>query len=54
MKRVLKILGIVLGVVVLVILIFAAKINFSPIASYDVELKEVTVTSDSATLVRGK
>ncbi len=54
MKRVLKILGIVLGVVVLVILIFAAKINFSPIASYDVELKEVTITSDSATLVRGK
>jgi len=41
-------------VVVLVILIFAAKINFSPIASYDLELKEVTVTSDSAILVREK
>lgn len=55
MKKLLRILGILVLVVILAAGIFAAKIYFSPIPSYEVELPEdFQVTSDSASIARGK
>lgn len=55
MKKLLRILGILILVIILGAGIFAAKIYFSPIPSYKVELPEdFKVTSDSASIARGK
>jgi mono/diheme cytochrome c family protein len=53
MKKIFKILGIVLLVALLAIIAFAAKINFSPIASYPIESHPFELKSDSAKIVRG-
>ena len=54
MKKVLKILGIVLGVIVLGLLVGAATIYFGDIPSYQVHAPELTVEADSAMIAEGK
>lgn len=54
MKRALKILGIILGVIVLVLLLGAAAINFSGIPSYDTNPPDLTIEPDSALAAEGK
>lgn len=54
MKKFLKILGIILGVVVLLLLGFAAYINFGPRPAFEeVEIKEINVEPTEARIERG-
>jgi mono/diheme cytochrome c family protein len=54
MKKVLKVLGIIVGIIVLVILIGAATIYFGDVPSYEVHAPELTVKGDSAMIAEGK
>lgn len=54
MKKVLKILGIILGVVLLIVIIGAATIYFGGIPSYEAKSPELTVQGDSAMIAEGK
>lgn len=54
MKKTLRIIGFLILLVVIIAGTIAAKINFSPIASYDTPLPEFTLKSDSSTVLRGK
>ncbi|MCB0569907.1 MAG: cytochrome c [Phaeodactylibacter sp.] len=54
MKKLLKILGLVLGVLVLVVLLGAATIQFSGIPSYDTNPPDLKVVPDSASIAEGK
>ena len=54
MKKVLKILGLILGLLILIVAGAAAWIGLSPIPSYENKApKEFTVTSDSAAIAEG-
>jgi len=54
MKRALKILGIVFGLVVFLVVIGAAAIHFGGIPKYEVGPPEITVTADSNMIAEGK
>jgi len=54
MKKVIRIIGILVLVLVLILGIAAAFINFSPIPSYETDMPEFTLKTDSSSLVRGK
>jgi mono/diheme cytochrome c family protein len=54
MKKVLKILGIILGVIVVVVLLGAATIHFGGIPSYEVKAPDLKVEADSAMIAEGK
>lgn len=54
MKKALKWIGIVLGVLVLILLIMAAWIQFTPMPSFEVVAPQVTVPVDSLSIARGK
>ncbi len=54
MKKALKILGIILGVILLLIIIAAAYINFSGIPTYKVNAPDLKVEADSAMIAEGK
>ena len=54
MKKVLKVLGILIGLVVLVIACGAAYIHFRGIPKYEVKPVELKVTPDSAMIAEGK
>jgi mono/diheme cytochrome c family protein len=54
MKKVLKVLGILLGLAVLLLAIGAAYIHFSGIPDYEVKPVEIKVTPDSTMLAEGK
>ncbi|MBI1307921.1 MAG: c-type cytochrome [Bacteroidetes bacterium] len=53
MKRFLKILGIIIGVVVLIFVGFALFINFKPPTQYKNEARDLTITPDSAKVAEG-
>lgn len=54
MKKLLKIVGIILGIIVVIILIGAATIHFGGIPSYEVHAPELKVEADSAMIAEGK
>src|SRR5690606_10590607 len=54
MKRILKWLGILLGVVLVVVLAGAAYIHFAPMPSSPVNAPDLTVTADSAQIAEGR
>jgi len=54
MKKVLKVLGIIIGLVVLLVACGAAYIHVKGIPSYEVKPVEIKVTPDSAMLAEGK
>ena len=54
MKKLLKILGIILGVVILLLLIGAATIHFGGIPSYEVSAPDLKVLADSTMIAEGK
>ncbi len=54
MKKFAKVLGIILGAVVLIILIGAATINFGGIPSYETNPPDLKVEPDSALIAEGK
>lgn len=54
MKRILKWVGIVLGVLVLCVVGFLAYVNFSGMPKFDAHVPTITVESTPARLVRGK
>ena len=54
MKKALKILGIVLGVIVLVVAIGASTIHFGGIPKYEVKAPDLKVTGDSTMIAEGK
>ncbi len=54
MKKALKILGILLGVIVLIALIGAATIQFGSIPTYEVNAPDLKVQADSAMIAEGK
>ncbi|MEZ5041656.1 MAG: c-type cytochrome [Saprospiraceae bacterium] len=53
MKKVLKVLGILLGVIILVIALVATYNQFAPIPSYEVNAPDLKVEPDSTRLARG-
>ncbi|MCB0651645.1 MAG: cytochrome c [Saprospiraceae bacterium] len=54
MKKVLKIVGIIIGSIVLILAIAAAYINFSPMPTYEVKAPQISVTTDSASVAEGR
>ena len=54
MKKVLRILGILIGVVVLLLIIGASTIHFGGIPKYEVKAPDLKVTGDSAMVAEGK
>lgn len=54
MKKVLKVLGILAGVIVLLVVIGASTIHFSGIPTYEVKAPDLKVTGDSAMIAEGK
>ena len=54
MKKLLKILGIILGVVILIVLLGAATIQFGGIPSYDTNPPDLKVEPDSTRIAEGK
>ena len=54
MRKALKILGIILGAIVVIVLLGAATINFSGIPSYDTNPPDLKVEPDSALIAEGK
>jgi mono/diheme cytochrome c family protein len=54
MKRFLKITGIILGLILLVLLIAAAYINFAPLPTYETKSLDIEVVSDSTAVAEGK
>ena len=53
MKRFLKILGAILGLIVLLLLVFAAYIQFSPLPTYDNKAPQLNIQTDSLKLAEG-
>lgn len=54
MKKALKILGMILLGLVVIVLLGAAYINFSPIPKHEAEVPAITIKADSAQLARGE
>ena len=54
MKKALKLIGKILGVIILLLLIVAAYIQFSPIPTYEAKAPQLTVTPDSALIAEGR
>lgn len=56
MKRFLKILGIILGVILILIIAFVAFLKFKPLPNYNetVAVQDIEVSVDSLTLAQGK
>ncbi len=54
MKKMLKVLGILAGVIVLLLVIGAATIHFGGIPTYEVKAPDMKVTGDSAMIAEGK
>lgn len=54
MKKALKILGIILGVIVLLIAAFAVWVQLAPFKKYEPKSLSITVTHDSLSVARGK
>ena len=54
MKKAIKIIGIIIGAIVLVVLLGAAAINFSGIPSYDTNPPDLKVEPDSTRIAEGK
>ena len=54
MRKFLKITGIVLGLLVVLLLIAGAYINFAPLPTYEAKSLDVEVTPDSASVAEGK
>ncbi len=53
MKKLLKILGIIVGLIILLLVLGAAYINFSPLPTYEVKAPEINVVADSAKIAEG-
>jgi mono/diheme cytochrome c family protein len=53
MKKVIKIIGIVIGSIILLLIIAAAYINFSGMPNYEVNAPDLTVTVDSVSVAEG-
>jgi len=54
MKKVLKVLGILIGLAVLLVACVAAYIQFSPLPKYEVKPVDIKITPDSVMLAEGK
>lgn len=55
MKKVMKALGILLGVVLIIFIGFFVFLKFKPLPNYsDISIQEINVQADSATLALGK
>ncbi|MBK8702506.1 MAG: hypothetical protein IPN33_02070 [Saprospiraceae bacterium] len=54
MKKALKILGIILGVIVLLIAAFAAWVQLASFKKYEPKSLSITVTRDSLSVAKGK
>jgi mono/diheme cytochrome c family protein len=55
MRKVIKILGIILGVILIVLVGFMAFLKFKPLPNYsDIPIREINIQTDSATLALGK
>ena len=54
MKRFLKILGILLGIIILILIVLACYIQFSSLPTYEVNAKTLNITPDSIKLAEGE